>query len=108
MTLLLLVNDEIVSALPMFQLHVPAMVTPETFSRSTINTVRSANRQHAIGLFSDASPVFKFVNEQHNGIGQAIEVPQIRKMDFLFRMQYLNSYLGYNMVNSKFSQLSMQ
>ena len=32
MTLLLLVNDEIVSALPMFQLHVPGMVTPETLS----------------------------------------------------------------------------
>lgn len=105
---LLLANAMLVPALPMFQLHVPAMMTPEVLSRSTRST-RSTDQQENLGLFTDASPVFKFVAERYNKgiVGRDVDVPEVRRMDDFFRMQYLNSYLGYNMVNSRFSQLTM-
>ena len=88
---------------PLFQLHVPIGLTPKKLSKST----RSARSTHHpdLGLFSDASPIFKFVNEAFDEIvddGErgAIDLPKIRKMHDFLTLQYLNTYLGYNMVDS--------
>ena len=90
---------------PLFQLHLPIGLTLEQISKS----VRSARSTHHpdLGLFSDASLFFriKFVNEEFDEIvgdveRGAIDLPD--KMHDFLTLQYLNTYLGHDMVDSWF------
>ena len=78
------------------QLSTPEMMSP----RWAMIRHSHSKRVHS-GLFTDASPVFKFLSEEA-GNDESVSQPEIRVVDIdnnSVRYNFLNNYLGYNTLN---------
>ena len=84
----------LINAIPMMQLSIPGMMGPRAIRQHS-----HTKRVHS-GLFTDASPVFKFLSEAGNSY--SVSQPEIRVVDMdnnSVRYNFLNNYLGYNTLN---------
>ena len=75
------------------QMSVPSMIAPRA-----IQSVRP-KKIHS-GLFTDASPVFRFVTDtQSQGFEKDLKITNTGlDIQKLIRFNFLNNYLGYNML----------
>ena len=80
------------SSIPLMQLNVPNMLSPRLIKSVNPKSITS-------GLFTDASPIFEFQNAYD--IEDTYEFPELESIGLdenSLRYNYLNNYLGYNML----------